>query len=131
MDFVAYKRDLRQALGRYAEDVAAGRAEKFSSYVSHLHEFGRRDALAIMRCICVLAKGIGECQADRELMVDYLVDYLYKAARLPHMKAVEDFMISYAIEAAGGNKSKAARLLGVSRVTIHRRLGRYTAGVNE
>ena len=36
--------------------------------------------------------------------------------------------LAEALEATGGNKSEAARLLGIHRTTVHRRLRRYGMG---
>ena len=41
---------------------------------------------------------------------------------VPTKKESEDALIKRALEAAGGNKSKAAEILGISRRTLYRKL---------
>jgi DNA-binding NtrC family response regulator len=56
---------------------------------------------------------------DRHLVIDFPVERT-------RVEKLGDFVLRYVetvIEACGGNKARAARLLGVSRKTIYRRLG--------
>ena len=48
-----------------------------------------------------------------------------RAARAPSLEAVERETILRTLEAAGGNKSEAARRLGITRRTLHQKLRKY------
>jgi transcriptional regulator of acetoin/glycerol metabolism len=46
-------------------------------------------------------------------------------AELPTMEEVERRYIQHVLQAAGGNKTLAARVLGLDRKTLYRKLERY------
>ena len=48
--------------------------------------------------------------------------------RLPTLEEVERTVILRTLQQCGGNKSEAARVLGITRKTLHARLNRYGAG---
>ena len=47
---------------------------------------------------------------------------------MPTKKESEEALIKQALEAAGGNKSKAAEILGISRRTLYRKLSSTDTG---
>ena len=47
--------------------------------------------------------------------------------RLPTLEEVERAVILRTLQRCGGNKSEAARVLGITRKTLHARLNRYGA----
>ena len=50
-----------------------------------------------------------------------------RGARLPTLEEVEREVILRTLQSCGGNKSEAARVLGITRKTLHARLARYGA----
>ena len=51
--------------------------------------------------------------------------------RLPTLEEVERAVIERTLRRCGGNKSEAARVLGITRKTLHARLTRYGGGSME
>jgi two-component system response regulator HydG len=51
-----------------------------------------------------------------------------RAGLKERVEAFERGLISEALHKAGGNRSEAARVLGISRVTLHDKLRKYALG---
>jgi transcriptional regulator with GAF, ATPase, and Fis domain len=60
----------------------------------------------------------------RDVVLHQMGADLAPGGELPSLCDVEKSYIRYVLEQVGGNKSSAARLLGIDRRTLHRKLGR-------
>jgi two-component system response regulator HydG len=91
---------------------------------------------AVERAVILLA---GEYVTEKELPLGITHSYIQDNKELTDgsarkearsLEEIEKEAILSALEAAGGNKSKAARTLGITRKTVHKKLEKYGAKIS-
>lgn len=66
--------------------------------------------------------------ASIDRLVDYLVENDIHGIHPLVMGEIENRILSRTLELSGGNKLKAAKLLGISRNTFHRKISKLSNG---
>lgn len=73
--------------------------------------------------------GVKELSLDvRGVAVEKATEESINIKGVASLDEAEKLVISHALKKAGGNKSKAAEMLGISRRTLHRKLSTHSIG---
>ncbi len=116
----SFLEELNGHLGKQVSCVSVEAMKVMQSYPwpGNVRELEHAMAYAMVRCE-------GTCLEPEHLPLDVIEGDRPSGARESGGFASEGEQIKSALAATGGNKAKAARMLGVSRLTFYRKLAKY------
>jgi DNA-binding NtrC family response regulator len=115
---------------RFTEDaLAALRSRRWPGNVRELRNLVDRAAVLCHAELVSAAdlERLERTQGDRRSSLDRVAAQALAVAEGNKLEALERAMVAVALKTAGGNKSAAARLLGVHRKVIERHVEKYPA----